>query len=288
MSRPEIGRGVGTTAVEMAWIWLGCLLVLSWADTAPQPEAVLVQPIPRNKTDAHIVGKSPCGGAPKGPSHYLAEPGSLNPVAWSVRTPSLLGNCTLTLGRTEASGYTVLFPLDVQTDNFGKFPCGRTQTYMERVSIEYPTGFTCDGCVLQWAWETEVGMFYQCVDLEIFAGVRSSCFGKCHNGGVCVNDQCECVVGFIGLYCEKEDIAASQQSVFWLFLLSLLILLILLIVALVTYIYVNNFRLSRSSYLFFRRYQPWCLRNPKLDYWEQSTGNLNSPNQRQPAEAQPV
>lgn len=267
----------------MAWIWLGCLLVLSQADTAQQPEAILVQPIPRNKTDTHTVGKSPCGGAVKGPSHYLAEPGSLNPVAWSVRTPSLTGNCSLALGRSETHGFTTLFPLDVQTDGAGRFPCGRTKMYMERVSIEYPNSYTCDGCVLQWTWETEIGVFYQCVDLEIYAGARSSCFGKCRNDGVCVNDQCECVVGFAGLYCEKEDVEASQQSVFWLFMFSLLILLILLIVALVTYIYVNNFRISRSSYIFFKRYQPWCLRNPKLDYWEQSTGNLNSPNQRQPA-----
>lgn len=265
----------------MAWIWLGCLLAVGWADTpAQQPEALLVQPIPRNKTDTHVVGKSPCGGAVKGPSHYLAEPGSLNPVAWSVRTPSLTGNCTLSLGHTQTSVYTILYPLDVQTDSSGRFPCGRTKAYMERVEIEYPNSFTCDGCVLQWAWETETGTFYQCVDLEISAGQKSACFGKCKNGGVCVNDQCECIVGFTGLYCESGDTGETHQSLIQVFLLFLLVLLILLLVALATYIYVNNFRLSRPNYLIFKRYSPWCLRNPELDYWEQRTGQLNSPNQR--------
>lgn len=264
----------------MPWSLLLTLLVTTRANSSHQAEAVLVQPIPRANTDARVIGKSPCGGASKGPAHYLAEPGSLNPVAWSVSRPSSVGNCTISLGKTETWGFAVLRPVGVEVDSRGKFPCGRTQTYLERVTIEYPNSFTCDGCVLQWAWETEAGVFYQCVDLEIYAGARSSCFGKCHNGGVCVNEQCECVVGYSGLYCEKEEILVTNQSVFWLFLVSLVILLILLLIALVTYIYVNNFRLSRSKYLFFKRYQPWCLRNPQLDYWEQSTGNLKSPNQR--------
>lgn len=151
---------------------------------------------------------------------------------------------------------------------------------MERVTVEFPKDFTCDECTLQWIWETEVGTVYQCVDVQITTGVQTACFGKCKNGGVCINDLCECPEGYVGLYCESEQSVLAASSVLWVFLLFTLVLLVLLLIAAATYFYVNKYRISRSAYLFFKRYQPWCLKNPNLDYWEKTTGEINSPNMR--------
>lgn len=267
----------------MALCVLWAVLLLAASETLPvflTQESILVAPIPRNKTNARTIGYPPCGGAVKGPVHSLAEPGSMNPVAWSVRTPSPSGLCSIRLSRGfDFDHFQPLSPMGVQTTN-GRFPCGRNATYMERVIVEFPKDFTCDECTLQWTWETEVGNVYQCVDVQISTGAQSACFGRCKNSGVCINDLCLCPVGYTGLYCEVEESLLEASSVLSIFLLFTLVLLILLIVAAVTYFYVNKYRISRSAYLFFKRYQPWCLKNPDLDYWEENTGNIKSPNMR--------
>lgn len=259
------------------------VLLLAASETIPvslTQESILVAPIPRNKTNARTIGYPPCGGAAKGPVHSLAEPGSINPVAWSVRTPSAAGFCSIRLSRgLDFDNSQPLSPIGVSTTN-GKFPCGRNETYLERVTVEFPKDFTCDECTLQWTWETEVGSVYQCVDVQISTGGQSACFGKCKNGGACINDLCLCPTGYMGFYCESEESILAASSVLSVFLLFTLVLLVLLIVAAATYFYVNKYRISRSAYLFFKRYQPWCLKNPDLDYWEKDTGNINSPNMR--------
>ena len=190
--------------------------------------------------------------------------------------------CTIRLSHgTDFSNFETLVPLEAPKSG-GKFPCGRNETYLEKFTIEFPSDFTCDDCTLQWIWETEAGAFYQCVDVQISKGGESACFGRCKNGGACVNDQCQCIVGFSGIFCDSEDLPASASNLLSVFLLFTFVFLILLLVAAATYFYVNKFRVSRSAYLFFKRYQPWCLNNPNLDYWEKNTGVINSPNMRAP------
>lgn len=252
------------------------------ADVIPAlPESILVQPIPRNNTNSTVANKPPCGGVAKGLSHTLAEPGSINPIAWSVKTASDLGNCTIRLSHTDFSHFKTIVPVDVEADSDGKFACGRGATYMEKHDIEFPSDFTCDECTLQWSWETEAGTYFQCVDVQISKGAVSACFGKCRNGGACVNDQCLCVLEYTGQYCESLVEAEVSSDFFSVFVLFLVVLLILILVAGGTFLYVQNVRLSRGNHLFFMRYLPWCMknRNSDLNYWNDD-GVVQSPNLR--------
>lgn len=263
-------------------VLLAFILAVVAADSLP-PEAVLVQPIPRNNTSSTTVDKAPCGGVPKGLSHTLAEPGSINPIAWSVKHPSVVGNCTVRLSHTDFSQFKVIYPIDTSTTPDGKFSCGREAIYIEKHNVEFPDSFTCDECTLQWMWETEIGTFYQCVDVQISKGAVSACFGKCKNGGACVNDQCQCVTEYTGTYCETLIVPDSgSSSLLSVFLLFVIVLLILLAVAAGTFAYINKYRMSRSNYLLVKRHMPWCLTNPSVEYLD-NQGGVHSPNARDPS-----
>lgn len=81
------------------------VIFLSKAD----PEAFVVQPLPRSNS---LTKSPPCGGAPKGKSHLLSEPGSFNPISWQILTPSL-GKCSVRLSYgTDVSNYHTLIPTD--------------------------------------------------------------------------------------------------------------------------------------------------------------------------------
>jgi len=46
-----------------------------------------------------------------------------------------------------------------------------------------------------------MGSLHYCSDIEITGGEIEDCAGQCMNGGMCMNGECRCRVGFEGRYC---------------------------------------------------------------------------------------
>lgn len=74
------------------------------------------------------------------------------------------------------------------------FPCGRKIADFEAKEVRFPAGLECDQCVLELTWYTEnQGPISICADVTVSgATVLSECFGKCLNGGICINGKCQC------------------------------------------------------------------------------------------------
>ena len=152
-------------------------LALVKAEETFKPEAILIDPVPRYDTSSIQIENQPCGGRPKGDSHTLAEPGSINPVSWMVIHASLNSNCTVNLlDSKNPKEAVVLNPLDGSADSNGKFPCGRQEIYAETKDFVFPDYF-CEECVLQWVWETYSGLYYQCSDVRVTRTYDEGCVG---------------------------------------------------------------------------------------------------------------
>lgn len=125
---------------------------------------------------------------------------------------------------------------------------------------------TCDMCTLQWVWETDEGVHFQCADIVI-SEETSDCFGKCNNGGVCVQGECVCLEGFYGTYCDYEGVSGIEtENILGYFLAFVIMVIVLLILSAIVYFLVNQKRLPRTVHLFFIRYFPWCIRNDNVRY----------------------
>lgn len=193
------------------------MIFLSKAD----PEAFVVQPLPRSNS---LTKSPPCGGAPKGKSHLLSEPGSFNPISWQILTPSL-GKCSVRLSYgTDVSNYHTLIPIDNSTDINGWFPCGDESGLHSKI-FYFPKGSSCDICTLQWIWDTLSITYYQCIDIEIIEGIDSACYGKCKNGGYCNEGLCVCTQDWAGIYCES-DARVHPVNIVGLFLTLICLLII--------------------------------------------------------------
>lgn len=243
------------------------LILIACVSAQSLPEAIVIEPIPRTSTDPKLIGHPPCGSSTKGKSHLLSDPGSLNPVSWIVRSPSLTGNCTLRISHgTDFTIYETLFPTDKSADETGKFPCGRVANSTEFKIVVFPTKLICDLCTLQWIWETEKGTHYQCVDVEISESAQSNCFGKCLNGGVCLDKECQCVQGYTGQFCGKsttdEESGVNHLGFFVVFVVLLLVAGGL---GLFVYWQVHNSRIPRTEELFLKRHMNWCMRGRDED-----------------------
>ena len=197
------------------------LLLVSLVSCHGAPDAYLVQPLPREGM-SYLTVSPPCGGIPKGRAHLLSEPGSLNPVAWKIVTPSA-GTCSLQLSYgTDFASYHTLIPTDNSTDSTGWFPCGAEEGLQSKI-FAFPPGVTCDMCTLQWIWKNKVATYYQCIDIEITGGNDSACYGKCKNEGYCSDGLCVCKEGWAGNFCEK-DATAEPVHILRLFI-ALMVLL---------------------------------------------------------------
>ncbi|OMJ83507.1 hypothetical protein SteCoe_15538 [Stentor coeruleus] len=216
------------------------------------PEAYVVQPLPRSS----ILTKSPpCGGIPKGKSHLLSEPGSLNPISWEVITPST-GKCSVKLSYgTDISTYHTLVPTDNSTDINGWFDCGDEKGLHSKIFM-FPSGVSCDICTLQWIWNTELITYYQCIDIEIIEGVDSACYGKCKNGGYCSEGLCVCPNSWVGVYCEHEA-KIESVSIVNLFIALMILLFIAMLLLFILFIRTKQ-KLTETEKLFLRRFCP-CL-----------------------------
>jgi hypothetical protein len=55
--------------------------------------------------------------------------------------------------------------MDKSADAKGSFPCGREETGVDGKEFRFPANFTCDQCVIQWEWTTELGQLHMCSDI---------------------------------------------------------------------------------------------------------------------------
>lgn len=175
-------------------------------------EAQVIQPLPRDHMN-FITTSPPCGGVPKGKSHLLSQPGSLNKVSWKIIKPAS-GNCTVKLiYGNEYSDQHTLIPLGEDDNSNGVFKCGETSgTYAKK--FKFPVGVSCDSCTLQWIWVNSLGIYYQCIDIEITDSQDSSCYGRCKNGGYCSEGMCMCEEGFYGTFCDLDGRNRPVQVLF--------------------------------------------------------------------------
>ena len=121
------------------------------------PEIMLIEPKVRTYSNTSVINGPPCGGADKGPIHYLATPGSRNYIQWKVLYPNSNGTCTVRVGvGLDEDDFIVLKPRDGSASKDGSFPCGREMGY-EGKEFRFPKNYTCDECTLQFEWNLGTG-----------------------------------------------------------------------------------------------------------------------------------
>lgn len=170
------------------------------------PEAKVILPIRRKDTSHTALNIAPCGGVNKRKADTLTNKGSIFNVIWETINPAAQANCTVKLspGIESQSNFTLLYPLDTETDSNGAFPCGRLKGF-ESKQFKLPDDYVCDQCTVQWAWYTEDGVLYSCSDVIINGNKIDECLARCKNGGACFNGKCLCKEGFYGEFCENSS-----------------------------------------------------------------------------------
>ena len=133
-------------------------------------------PKPRIITNSTLLTKPPCGSGERGRVHFVTMPGSRNYIAWKVLHASPKGICTLRIGTgPDEDKFHVLRPVDGDHFKNGSFPCGREEMPVEGRIFKFPWDYTCDSCVIQWEWQTELGQVHMCSDISIIgSGSKSS------------------------------------------------------------------------------------------------------------------
>ena len=167
------------------------------------PEAKVILPIRRKDTSHTSLNISPCGGVEKRKADTLTNKASIFNVIWETISRALSANCTVKLspGLESESNFTLLIPIDIQTDSNGSFPCSRVKGF-ESQQFKLPDDYECDQCTVQWAWHTEKGVLYSCSDVIINGNKIDECLARCKNGGACFNGKCLCKEGTHGDFCE--------------------------------------------------------------------------------------
>jgi len=170
------------------------------------PEAKVILPIRRKDTSHTALNIAPCGGVNKRKADTLTNKGSTFNVIWETLNPAAQANCTVKLspGIESQSNFTLLYPLETETDSNGAFPCGRLKGF-ESKQFKLPDDYVCDQCTVQWAWYTEHGVLYSCSDVIINGNKIEECLARCKNQGACFNGKCLCKEGFYGEFCENSS-----------------------------------------------------------------------------------
>ena len=230
-------------------------LLVSLISCQAAPNGYIVEPIPRDNMKTFTTNP-PCGGIPKGKSHLLSEPGSINPIAWKITSPSS-GKCMVKISyNSDFSSFQILSPNDNSTDENGWFSCGSEAGHFTKNYI-FPSEYTCEKCTLQWIWQTNNTFYYQCIDIEIQEGTGSSCEGKCKNGGYCVGGICKCPQEWVGTHCEHSS-TAEPVHVLRLFIIFILLLAIVCLLGGLIYLRNRREKNTETERLFYKRYLP-CL-----------------------------
>ena len=169
------------------------------------PQLKVLLPIRRFGSSKTKLNEGPCGGIEMKKADTLLKEGGKFHYVWETVVPISNGNCTVKISPRiqENINLTTLHPLDTKYTYDGRFECGRNKGF-ESKEFQLPKNFECDGCTLQFKWETEYGDVYSCSDIMINGDVIGQCLGKCLNGGNCFNGKCLCPDGFSGEFCENS------------------------------------------------------------------------------------
>ena len=187
------------------------------------PSFQVLLPIRRIDTSNAEFDLSPCGGVEKKLANTLTSKGSNINFIWEIIVPEYNGNCTVKIskGLQEDKDFKLLKPVNGEINDDGSFMCGREKGF-EQKEFKLPDDYECDGCTLQWIWNTQYGNFYSCSDIIINGANLEKCMGKCLNGGSCFNGKCLCLKGFSGEFCEDYEGGSSKT---WLWILLIIILI---------------------------------------------------------------
>ncbi len=185
------------------------------------PQLKVLLPIRRFGSSKTKLNEGPCGGIEMKKAGTLLKEGGKFHYVWETVVPISNGNCSVKISPRiqENLNFTTLHPLDTKYTYDGKFECGRNKGF-ESKEFQLPKNFECDGCTLQFKWETEYGDIYSCSDIMINGDVIGQCLGKCLNGGNCFNGKCLCPEGFSGEFCESSG--GSSNILKYLVILALI------------------------------------------------------------------
>ena len=186
------------------------------------PQLKVLLPIRRFGSSKTKLNEGPCGGIEMKKADTLLKEGGKFHYVWETVVPISNGNCSVKISPRiqENLNFTTLHPLDTKYTYDGKFECGRNKGF-ESKEFQLPKNFECDGCTLQFKWETEYGDIYSCSDIMINGDVIGQCLGKCLNGGNCFNGKCLCPEGFSGEFCESSG--GSSNILKYLGILALIV-----------------------------------------------------------------
>ena len=181
------------------------------------PLVQVLLPIRRTNTSNSNYDIFPCGGIEKKLSNTLTTKGSIINFIWEIQVPEYSGNCTVKIsnGLENEKSFKLLKPINNEISDDGSFICGREKGF-ENKEFQLPEDYECDGCILQFTWNTPYGNLYSCSDIIINGGKLENCMGKCLNGGSCFNGKCLCLKGFKGDFCEDSEESSSKT---WLWVL---------------------------------------------------------------------
>ena len=181
------------------------------------PSVQVLLPIRRIDTSNSQIDVSPCGGVEKKLANTLTTKNSTINFIWEIQVPEYSGNCTVKIsqGLNEDKSFKILKPLNSDQNDDGSFICGREKGF-EQKEFQLPEDYECDGCILQFTWNTPYGSIYSCSDIIINGQNLENCMGKCLNGGSCFNGKCLCLKGFSGDFCEDSESSSSKA---WLWIL---------------------------------------------------------------------
>lgn len=111
------------------------------------PQAFLLDPVSRKGTSRSDFGLTPCGGASKGQSRFMADPGQKTEVEWLIKDPVEGGHCQIMLSRDENDDPSSFEKLHVEGNGYdsstGKFKCGDPQKTIESATVRLPYDTSC-------------------------------------------------------------------------------------------------------------------------------------------------
>ena len=224
------------------------------------PLSQVLLPIRRVGSANIQMGVGPCGGITKKNANTLTTKGSSINFIWEILVPENSGNCTVKIskGLQDNEDFQLLKPIDGEINSDGSFICGREKGF-EHKEFALPEDYECDGCTLQWKWETSYGDIYSCSDIIINGGNLNKCMGKCLNGGTCFNGNCLCADGFSGEFCEDVE---GKTSLTWLWFI--LFLIFLGACGYLIYKYWDKIK-AKYSEIFINKKHEWTKEGKNLD-----------------------
>jgi hypothetical protein len=109
----------------------------------------VIQPRARSYESFSKSNEGPCGAQEKGPTHLMAQLGSVERFHWHTVKGHPMANCTIAIspGSANEADFRVLRPRDGSSNLDGEFACGRKSGY-EWKDFKLPKDLVCESCTL--------------------------------------------------------------------------------------------------------------------------------------------